>query len=59
MPVTMGLLDGRGQDLLEDKRMRGAHAIQAAALRRPRDPLRLAWSLPLGPSGAGQVRLHS
>jgi len=28
-------------------------------LRRPRDPFRLDWSLPLGPAGAGQVRLHS
>ena len=39
--------------------LRGAHAIQAAALRRPRDPHRPTRSLPLGSSGAGQVGLCS
>ena len=47
------------QDNLKDKRLRGAHAIQAAALRRPRDPHRPTRSLPLGSSGAGQVGLCS
>ncbi len=41
------------------KRLHGAHLLQAAAMRRPRNPHWLAGPLPLGPSGAGQVGLRS